>query len=515
MKKILLMLLGALLSLPAMAQQFSEEYNGQTLTYSVIDAMAKTCQLNAGDYNDGNPKAGNNFKGELVIPSEVKNGATTYTVVAIGDYGFYGCDELTSIIIPETVKSLGQITFYDCTALKTVQLPSGLTTIGKSVFCGCSSLESVVIPDAVTTIGRDAFTGCEGLTKAEFASIESLLKIKFESDSNPLIYAHNLYINGEEVTDIVIPESFTEILDYTFAGSAIKSIVIPSSVTSMGRYAFSECVGLTKAEFASIESLLKIKFKYDSNPLEYAHNLYINGEEVTDVVIPESFTEILDYTFVGSAIKSVVIPSSVTSIGMRAFDECNELNSVSLPEELTTIEWGAFRNCTSLTSINFPESLTKIGGYAFSGCTGLTSLHIPAGIEEIGEDALGCRNVREVYYPAENPVECDYNAFTYRKYILGAPDYNYYRDIVSEGTLYVPAEAVEKCKKIDPWKQFKNIQAYDFNSGIEDVVVDTDASAPCEIYNLSGVKVGSDLNGLTPGLYIFCQGNRTEKVMVK
>ncbi|MBP3688404.1 MAG: leucine-rich repeat protein, partial [Bacteroidaceae bacterium] len=84
-----------------------------------------------------------------------------------------------------------------------------------------------------------AFVGCTGLTKAEFASIESLCKIRYRSyHSNPLEYAHQLYINGQEVTDLVIPNSVTKIGYCAFDGcSGLKSVTIPESVTNIDIYA--------------------------------------------------------------------------------------------------------------------------------------------------------------------------------------------------------------------------------------------------------------------------------------
>ena len=70
--------------------------------------------------------------------------------------------------------------------------------------------------------------------------------------------------------------------------------------------------------------------------------------------------------------KSVIIPNSVTSIGMHAFGRCNDLTSINIPESVTYIGWDAFSGCTGLTSITIPNSVTSIGEGAFSGCNNLT-----------------------------------------------------------------------------------------------------------------------------------------------
>ena len=202
-------MLGVLLSLPVLARDFSYAYEGQTLNYTVIDEEAKTCMTKAGDYFGDT--AGNEVSGDLVIPSRVSDGEAIYTVTSLGEYAFGWCSGLTSVTIPE-----------------------GVTSISEYAFSWCSGLTSVTIPEGVTSIGDYAFSECSGLKKAEFASIEALCKISFEEDANPLAYADNLYINGEKITDLVIPAGVTSIGEWTFYGCrGLTSVTIPEGMTKI------------------------------------------------------------------------------------------------------------------------------------------------------------------------------------------------------------------------------------------------------------------------------------------
>lgn len=364
------MLLGAALTLPTFARDFTYEYEGQTLTYTVIDEDAKTCMTKAGEKSDNTVISGNNVAGNLVIPSEARDGENVYTVTSIGEYAFFHCDELTSVTIPESVISIGDSAFM-----------------------------------------------CLGLTKAEFGSIEAICKINFDGFySNPACASHSLYIEGEEITELIIPESVASIGSYAFAGcSNLTSVKIPENVKSIYYNAFNGCSGLTKAEFASIESLCNISFNGSfSNPLYYAHNLYINGEEIKDVIIPETVTSIGNNAFEGcSGLTSVTIPEGVSSIGDNVFAQCSGLTSIIIPESVTSIGSSTFQDCSGLTSISIPDNVTIIDFNTFYGCSGLTSISIPKNVTTIEPQAFkGCSNLTSITIP-ESVTSIGTDAFYY------------------------------------------------------------------------------------------------------
>lgn len=514
MKKSLFLFIVMMTAISSFAREFTYTYEGQTITYTVIDEEAKTCAIIYVE----NPTGDNIISGELVLPSNPKDGETEFTLIEIGSYAFAGYSGLTSITIPNSVQTIGdnafkwcsglvsltipnsvQIigdnAFFDCRGLTSIAIGNSVKTIGNSAFEYCTSLSSIVIPNSVQTIGYTAFFCCTGLTSVTISNSITVIGMSaFQGCSGltSLVIPDSVQIIGmsafegcSSLTSLVIPNSVQNIGSNAFAGCiGLTSVFIPNSVQAIGDYAFSDCTGLKKAEFASIEAICKIEFYNESaNPLCYAHNLYINGEKITNLEIPEN----------------------VTSIGSFAFIRCTGLTSVTFSNSIQNIFYAAFSGCSGLTSIDIPNSVQTISYSAFNYCESLTTVTIPNSVQAIREDAfVGCSNLTSVYYNTENPIEGNINVFS---------DYSY-----SKATLYLPKKGIEKAKQIDPWKNFSKIEAYDFG-GVSDVAADRqgdiDYSAPYEIYNFNGMKIGDNKENLAPGLYIIRQGSISKKIAIK
>ncbi len=216
-------------------------------------------------------------------------------VTSIGEYAFSDCDNLASITIPDSVTSIGEKAFFWCENLASVNIGNSVTSIGRAAFYDCSSLASITIPEGVTSIGVNAFSGC----------------------------------------------------------SSLASITIPDSVTSIGEYAFSDCNNLTEVYISNIAAWCRIKFDSStSNPLSGKHNLYLNGELTTNLVIPEGVTSVGDFAFYDcSGLASINIPEGVTSIGRYAFCYCSNIPVLTIPASVTSIGMSAFNGWNSVTRV--------------------------------------------------------------------------------------------------------------------------------------------------------------------
>ena len=105
------------------------------------------------------------YSGEIVIPGSVTGGdGITYTVTAVGENAFANCNDLTSVVVPNSVTAIGQKAFYQCLFLSHVELPETVSTIGNAAFAACQSLKDISIPSAMSAIQDSTFNGCSSLT---------------------------------------------------------------------------------------------------------------------------------------------------------------------------------------------------------------------------------------------------------------------------------------------------------------------------------------------------------------
>jgi hypothetical protein len=137
-----------------------------------------------------------------------------------------------SKVIPK-VPSIGRKAFAGCDDLTTVTIPNGETSIEHWAFAGCDSLTTVVIPDSVTSIGYRAFSWCDGLTVVIIPnSVKSI--------------GDRAFCSCGCLSTVAIPNSVIDIGKEAFAHCGrLTAVTIPDSVTSIGESAFTRCVSLT------------------------------------------------------------------------------------------------------------------------------------------------------------------------------------------------------------------------------------------------------------------------------
>jgi hypothetical protein len=322
--------LTAVYNIPTTANPISlylDEFPNEIESVLVTRPNGTTFELSSSDlveydsiYEEGDPFLGYQFDmtGEHTFEYTFKPNVTTFEYQL-----FFQIQYVTSVNIPNCITSIFGIdavysAFGGCTGLTSLTIPNSVIEIGEDAFSSCSGLTSINIPNSVTTIGEGAFRQCSGLT----------------------------------------------------------SVTIPNSVTSIGSRAFYYCQNLESITF----------------------------EDVTKITIND---ENGDFIFADCPkLESINITADTpwTFMPYRGFMRCYALKSIVIPNTVTNIMGMALCNCTSLTSITIPAGVTTIGMQAFDGCTSLTSITClpttPPTLKNTNQ--FNATNNCPIYVPAES-----------------------------------------------------------------------------------------------------------------
>ena len=400
--------------------------------YNITDATNKTVEVTY--MGSSSSSVYDEYTGSVVIPKNVAYNGTTYSVTTIGSWAFYYCSILTNITIPNSVTTIGEYAFYYCSSLTSITIPNSVTTIGNYAFYKCSSLTSITIPNSVTTIGEDAFYDCTGLKSATIGNSVTTI-------------GNYAFYGCSSLTSITIPNSVTTIGSGAFRGcSSLKSATIGNSVTTIGGSAFEGCAGLNAIHISNIAAWCNISFTgYLANPLYYAKTLYLNGNLLTELTVPDEITQIKNY---------------------------------------------AFYNCKELKGVTICDGVKSIGAYAFNGCNNMETLYISSTIEGVGNYAFAeCNNIMDIKIGSKKAITASENVFS--------------NDAYANACLYVPTGRKFAYEKATPWNNFYVVEM-DF-TGIDEVFDDVkeepavDASQNVKmqtIYDLNGRAVENPSNGI-------------------
>lgn len=302
----------------------------------------------------------------------------------------------------------GTITKYNGTDTVVV-IPSKIngvtvTTIGTDAFLGLN-ITSVTIPASVTEIGSNAFAGCTNLTSVNYAGDWSNLTIQ---SGNPA------------VEDAVNAQLF----DFAFTPDNTAVIV---------------------TKYNGIAADVTIPSRYKGKPVTAINNAVFPNSAVTSVTIPDSVTSIPDAAFVNcSELTNISIPNSVTYIGFSAFAHCTSLKSITLPSSLSSISEALFSGCSQLTTIHIPDSVPSIQSYAFYHCRNLETIRIPVSVTLIETDAFaGCPSLMTVTYSGS---KTRWDKITGKDQLLNIPLVcnKLEATFTADGTTFAPTQTIDR-----------------------------------------------------------------------
>lgn len=365
---------------------------------------------------------------------------------------------LTSITFHEGLIGIGARAFYGCSSLSAINLPDSLVGIGPRAFYNAGGTATITMGTGLQFIDSYAFEAASRSGKLVVKDISAWFKIKFaDMQANPVYKLYSIYdTKGNEITvatptgitevnafvafnwrglkEVVIPEGVTYIGQRAFGDgsgnsylSGLTTVTFPSTLQEVGADAFYNCSKITKLIIKDSETLSSIKFATNqSDPRNSSRNCVVEYTNVvTEVVIPDGTRGIAANTYNGlKTLKTVTIPSSVSSIGANAFGGCTGIEKIIYNGTLQ--EWlgisfadgnsNPWKNNATLvvldakdrktpveyprgSTVEIPSSVGSIGRYTFYEGN-LETIVLHERIETIGLQAFaGCATLRKVIVP--------------------------------------------------------------------------------------------------------------------
>ena len=275
-----------------------------------------------------------------------------------------------SVTIPATIEgmtvtTIGAYAFEGVTGLVNIYLPDTLTSIEGYAFSGASTLVSIAIPSGVTRIRDHTFFSATKLTTVTLPpALTSIDQYAFAQTSS--------------LVALSLPSGLTTIGQGAFQAGGLTTVAIPNGVITISFTAFSSMPALTEVTFGAGSLLTTIDY-----------GAFQEDTALRTIAIPSGVTSVLGYSFDGASdLTSIDIPSGVASIGAGAFRNATSLRTVTLHDGLESLGSSAFSGNRSLEIITIPSTLTDIGDRAFSGDSSLLAVMFKGNAPTVGTDAF-------------------------------------------------------------------------------------------------------------------------------
>ena len=292
----------------------------------------------------------------------------------IEDYAFSECPLLEQIVLPKNLHTIGEGAFQG-TAIYRIVIPKSVQVIGNYILGGIDEgYNMFVFCEAPAKLSEWQSDWCAPVKNICWDFKE------FKTDSQGITYAVQndgklcVFDFDDSTQTVTLPNTVTKILNYAFFYSSLRKITIPSTVTSIGDYAFSHCTNLETVILN--EGLTTI----GSHCFEYNHSLstinlpktleslgafcFASCLSIESIVIPEGIKTLESHTFsYCTGLSNVVLPQTLIMIDYGAFIGCKSLQYITLPERLNAIGVNAFMG-SGLKRLIIPMSVTQIHEYA-------------------------------------------------------------------------------------------------------------------------------------------------------
>lgn len=411
-------------------------------------------------------------------------------ITTIGESAFFGCSNLKTCNIPNSVTIIGKYPFRDCNSLTIplynerifaclpvsyvgyYNIPNSIESIVGGACWGCKNLTSLTIPESVTSMGDYVISGCVALDTLTILSASSAL---------PLLHWDISGNGGEELPNLKHIEAPAEFFDvpenqWVYCPKYLTEVVITEGLMTDNIFAV---IG------RSYKTLKELDVSAVTNT-EFADEAFKGYYKLESLQLPTTL-ERVSYMMVAGCknLKSIDIPTSVVEIDQSAFEDCRSMETLTFggkqpnnkpglafataasTSQLRKIGNWAFYNAHQLQHLEIPEGVEEIGEGAFYGCTYLQDLVLPKSIRAIGDNCFAlCSHLEKITVEALTPPTIYARTFF---------------DVSRNIPVYVPEDVVSEYINDEYWKEM-NIQSAP--TGIEEVIsMQSDGSSQKILHN--------------------------------
>ena len=392
------------------------------------------------------------------------------SLVTIGNSTFQGMSSLEAIVIPNNVTTMGTYAFADDKKMLSAKLSTSCPWLKEGLFSNCDTLQTITIPSVVTRMDKKMFAYCKSLSNVNFEDGTDLIDMGYGASSEnyglfrdcpveTLYLGRWLSYNTEDsirspfyhiaaLKNLTFGKNVSVVDKFMFSYcTGLEEVYLPDNITSVGLWGFRGCTALKTVRLS--EKLSQVA--------DYG---FSECKSLDNVVFPASMTSVADNSFSNcTSLKTLDLGSSLMIIGPSAFENDSTLQGIEIPETLYGLGVASFKNCVSLPNVCI-KSISSVGKQAFQGCTGLKWVSLSAKTTSLGEDSFdGCSNIAYVKSYAETPPE-------------GLV--NFPKDVVSNGTLFVPEDYIDYYQVSPTWENWLNVKALSENVLVTSLALDKD-----------------------------------------
>ena len=360
----------------------------------------------------------------------------------IAGYTFYGCKEITEIVLPETVQEIGDYAFRSCKKLQGINIPEGITVLRRGTFGYCDDLGTyghrLILPNSLVTVEREVFSGCYNLRGIIFPeNVRSIGNLMFWDYSNP-----------SQLQELVLPAGIQELKEFAFTG--LGNLVFfycfsenPEDI-QLGDKVFSDMNDAAtlyvpygcKSKYEALDQWKDLKI--EEMPVQF-YGIYYATEDTyhTAAVTSEPgksdpMYSFFEYSFFEET--SLTIPAQIWTY--------NEGTQTYEVYTVNGMDDGAFSGAPFKT-VRLPEGMKYLGAEVFSG-SDLETVTLPSTINDLGTAFMECEHLKNVYCYRPDPIDISSDPFMYVD--------------LSQATLYVPYGCADAYNAADGWNHFGTIR---------------------------------------------------------